>query len=386
MKNKKMKKGIAGIHEIRMSKNESLVIFENLVKHINQTPVVKELKPAQSNFYSFYFFKSLYSKPHFAYASFSFLGVFFVGVGAIFAATSSIPGDILYPIKIKIVEPVEKILAITPMAKVNLSALKTEENLQEATQLINNNTLNEENRTLLEQDFKKHRSDFNNSTQNSGTSSLEVISKTKIHLENTIQEYSKVLNKIEENDKSGQKKEIEKFKNILHDTFQENNSVEKSTSKNDNQHIVEQRKQENPVSYNENKVNEQVIIMNSILYNKKSSTSTSSLLATSSSVNNDSKKRKEYDTQKEKTFIISTYQTSSMSASTTIETSGNTSSSTQKASKQEKNNDTIKNISNASNSNSTTTQEIIKDIATSTTKSNDKETRKIENVTDRKND
>lgn len=73
-----------------------------------------------------------------------------LGAGASQAAEGAVPGDIFYPLKTKVKEPVERLLVPnTPAAQANFETKLVEKRLDEAEQLIKEDRLDDERRAEL---------------------------------------------------------------------------------------------------------------------------------------------------------------------------------------------------------------------------------------------
>lgn len=90
----------------------------------------------------------------FAYAGLSFLLVAFTGTA--YASHYALPGDILYPVKVSVAEPITGSLAFTDAAKVAWHTSIAEERLFEAEALTNSGTLDEETSIQLAQSVSVH--------------------------------------------------------------------------------------------------------------------------------------------------------------------------------------------------------------------------------------
>jgi hypothetical protein len=105
------------------------------------------------------------------YRAFSFLEIIFsprlvtlVLIGAIlgssagvsYAAESALPGDTLYSVKTRIIEPVRGALATTPKAKKDWALQVADERAKEAATLAAENKLDAATQTELETSFRTH--------------------------------------------------------------------------------------------------------------------------------------------------------------------------------------------------------------------------------------
>ena len=82
--------------------------------------------------------------------------VVFVGAGTAGAAQGSLPGDLLYPVKISVNEAVEVALATTPVAKAEVSAKLAERRVEEAEVLASRGELTPEAGEELAASFDAH--------------------------------------------------------------------------------------------------------------------------------------------------------------------------------------------------------------------------------------
>ena len=82
--------------------------------------------------------------------------VVFVGSGTAAAAQGSLPGDLLYPVKISVNEAVEVALATTPVAKAEVSAKLAERRVEEAEVLASRGELTPEAGEELAASFDAH--------------------------------------------------------------------------------------------------------------------------------------------------------------------------------------------------------------------------------------
>lgn len=225
MINNKIQKGIESLKKVKMSTNEEAILRENLFNYVDktlETETVDNVKtynkmPILSQYFKFSSFK-----PQFAFATFSILGLFIIGAGAVGAAKSSLPGDTLYLLKVKVVEPVEGLLMLTPVSKVNFEAKKIDNRLNEAEALVKNNNLNKDNREAieknLEKNFEDHAKAFDNFVKDKKDTEVKNSVGTtteQTEFENNIEQHSVIFDKIKEDIPEEQKEEVKKLEEVV---------------------------------------------------------------------------------------------------------------------------------------------------------------------------
>jgi|SRR3989344_3315723 len=80
----------------------------------------------------------------------------FAGTSTVSAAQGSLPGDLLYPVKVSINEKVEVALAPTPAAKAQVQVRLAERRVDEARELSVRGRLDEKTAKILTDDFDEH--------------------------------------------------------------------------------------------------------------------------------------------------------------------------------------------------------------------------------------
>ncbi len=102
--------------------------------------------PVKSNPWNAFFSGSMSHFFGLRYISFAamLLVVMLASGGTAYASRQSLPGDLLYPIKVSITEPLETALAVTAEAKIEAELRHSENRLQEADALANEGELNPE--------------------------------------------------------------------------------------------------------------------------------------------------------------------------------------------------------------------------------------------------
>jgi hypothetical protein len=84
-----------------------------------------------------------------------------LGGGTSYAAERSLPGDILYPIKVNVNEKIAGLAALTPEARVKFEAKIIEKRLEEADKLAQKGNLNKDTKEKVEKGFEKASVELN---------------------------------------------------------------------------------------------------------------------------------------------------------------------------------------------------------------------------------
>lgn len=129
MENKKLQIGIKEIKNIKMTSVEKKRMFESVLHSYSS-----QNQSAIRSPWSTYFFTFRLPKNHFAYYMIAPLFILVISGGIVFASEDSLPSDILYPVKVNIVEPTRGALSVSPKAKAKYqSSLATERMIEAET-------------------------------------------------------------------------------------------------------------------------------------------------------------------------------------------------------------------------------------------------------------
>jgi len=209
MNNNKIKKFAEKANEIHLKPEERIFIKNNIESVIKSFPSrdMDDVDLYRTSIFSGFFGIKLNA------ASLAVLLVIFIlaGGGVAMAAEKSLPGDLLYPIKIHINESAKSLTAVSPEAKGKFEVEKLEQRLQEAEILSNRGELNPESRAILEK-----RLDVEINNAKSRISNLEADSKIEAatdissRLEISLQAHEKVLTFI-----SGESAKNEEIKPLI---------------------------------------------------------------------------------------------------------------------------------------------------------------------------
>src|SRR3989344_6655324 len=151
MENKKLdiENGIDQIREVKMTADEKKKILEKVLGSSASSE-----QPVRSPYLIYSFFSKL-PKKRLAYA-FSICLMVVMGGGSVFASKWSLPGNILYPLKVSVVEPVRGAFIFSPVAKIQYQSDLATERLIEAEILASDNKLDEVKEKKLSSLLENH--------------------------------------------------------------------------------------------------------------------------------------------------------------------------------------------------------------------------------------
>lgn len=152
MENEKIKNGIKEIKKIEMTYSEKRIVFDNLLSLIE----AKKENKTNLNYGSIYSF--FFSSPgrRLVYYVLIPLTIILSGGGVAFASQDSLPGDFLYPVKTKIIEPVGAALSFTSEAKTKHESRLISRRLEEAETLAKKGKLDAEKEQKINKLLEKH--------------------------------------------------------------------------------------------------------------------------------------------------------------------------------------------------------------------------------------
>ncbi len=133
-------------HNIRLSNQEKSVMRAQLMEMIRLS------QPAERAVKTPYFFFA-YQR---AAMSFALVALVLIGGTTTYAAQGSLPGGVLYPVKIYVNENVQEVLAVSDVAKVSFHTSVAQERLKEAEALANEGKLDAQVATEIETNFNEH--------------------------------------------------------------------------------------------------------------------------------------------------------------------------------------------------------------------------------------
>lgn len=151
---KKFKKAASSVKLTKEEKNH----HRNQLLHFMAQNGANKPSALRTWWLSFSHFAYTFKGSRTVYAS--LLIVVILGSGVSFAAKDSLPGDALYPFKVKVLEKVEGTLAVSTEQKAEFHHSLAERRLEEAEVLVANNTFNTEAKNELAASFEEHAQAF----------------------------------------------------------------------------------------------------------------------------------------------------------------------------------------------------------------------------------
>jgi hypothetical protein len=144
--NEELINAIGEIRKISMTSGEKERVLQNILSSPRNQPIKSP--------YTVYSFISIFNRKSFTYSLSVFCLVVILSSGTVFASTGSLPGNILYPLKVKVVEPVRGALIFSSEAKIQYESNLATERMIEAEILADEGRLDtskeEELNSLLE--------------------------------------------------------------------------------------------------------------------------------------------------------------------------------------------------------------------------------------------
>lgn len=157
MSRKDLKNFIKILQSIKLSESERSLLRSKISEFISFNPIRDNVEVPGHRSYL-----TVFAVRHFAkgLALVLILAIVVGGSGVSYAASSALPGDKLYNIKVNVNEKIEDGLAFTPEAKIAVSSKKVERRLEETQALVKQNKLSDDNKKIVEDKLSEHVSDI----------------------------------------------------------------------------------------------------------------------------------------------------------------------------------------------------------------------------------
>lgn len=134
-----------------MTNSEKELIFSNIFK--SSPPIIKPIKSTWVPFS----FMAIFQRSRLVYYIIIPLIIALSGGGVVFASADSLPNSILYPIKVKVLEPVEGALTFSKVSKAKHESNLAKKRLVEAEILASHGKLDKKNKDKINNLLDKHK-------------------------------------------------------------------------------------------------------------------------------------------------------------------------------------------------------------------------------------
>jgi hypothetical protein len=206
MNDNDLKKGIENLKSIRLSRIEKRRMLRRVFGASNSPAFLPH--PIQFFGNMFVFHRGL------AIATVIVLITTLSGTSALYASENTVPGDVLYPVKVNVVEPIQTALITNPQDKARFETEKAVRRLEEAVILVHRNEFSEDRRVEIETRFKKHTDAVNSIVSVMSATSTEAVD-IETEFEAKVVANTRIIKKVSEKLKREEKSQAEKFEKQL---------------------------------------------------------------------------------------------------------------------------------------------------------------------------
>lgn len=202
-----MKKIFKQLKKEQLSQQEKEIMKNELYLFMKNNPIASPTNEAPSRVDFFAIFKTHH---RFAFAGVTLAIILLVMSGTAYAAEESLPGDLLYPIKINVTEKVRTALIKNPERLATWEAKKTERRLKEIEKITIKGNLNQERQKQLEDNLSKQveitrtrierlqTNERNEKAEKLGIDLEKSLEKYRLRIENIELKSEKIENKLED--------------------------------------------------------------------------------------------------------------------------------------------------------------------------------------------
>lgn len=214
MENKEIKNGINDIKNIVMTQSEKDLMLENIFKNQENNKSIKSP-------WSFYSFSLLVTQNRLVYYIIIPLIFILSGVGVVSASEDSLPNSLLYPLKVKVIEPVTGALSLSSVNKAKYESKLAKKRLVEAETLVKSGKLNNSSEQKINTLLASHTVSLNKALKkaNNNPTSSEFTDDISTDFRAQMNAHAKVLDilndkkeKESENNENDENKDREKRK------------------------------------------------------------------------------------------------------------------------------------------------------------------------------
>jgi len=179
----------------------------------------------------------------FVYISVSMIFLISTGGAMAYSSLGAVPGDSLYAVKVRVVEPMLDSLTFSAFSQAKLEADRAIRRLDEADKLLSKNNLTSEYRAEIETRFKQDADNFNmriesiknNSSNKTNKQDTDEAENLRVNFEKSLNSHAENLRiNGEKPENMKQKQEVDLLENTVRGRTSSNNGSSKNDSKDNN--------------------------------------------------------------------------------------------------------------------------------------------------------
>lgn len=189
MKDEKLQNGINEIHKIVMTNDEKKSVFDNVLRISSE---VKYIKPIPSILTVFSFSSYFHNSKLIYYIVIPMIFVLSSG-GLIFASERSLPGSALFPIKVKLLEPLGGVLKFGEKAKAEYESSLAVKRIVEAETLYGLGKLDAPKEKELNDLLEEHTDSLDKTLENLGEKDEEEEDKISSNFHSEMNNHAQIL-------------------------------------------------------------------------------------------------------------------------------------------------------------------------------------------------
>lgn len=210
MKELNIQKGIDQIKKVSLTSEEKSKMLHNLSLYAD----IHQPIPTTHSLFSFF---NISLNRKLATVMASVMITIILGGSAVYASEQSLPGELLYAVKTKVVEPIKMAMATTPEEKAKVETELADRRLGEAEKLDKMGKLTPALNQKINKTFDNHVDDFykikKQIEKKDSTSSIEENNKIQKDFENKMNSHIEILNKFNRDTKGIKKTGVNQINN-----------------------------------------------------------------------------------------------------------------------------------------------------------------------------
>lgn len=197
MEDKKLQSSIEEIKKIKMTSDEKVSMLSNIL-----SSAVPSHTSVESPWMKYVSLSKVYKSKFLYYGAVICLIVFIGGREVVFASEVSLPGTVLYPIKVKIIEPISSAFQFSTEAKAKYESSLATKRLIEAETLASQNKLDEPKQKEITTLLNDHTKELHKNLEMLRTEKVsdDVVDDIAVNFEAGMNAHARILDVINEKD------------------------------------------------------------------------------------------------------------------------------------------------------------------------------------------